>query len=418
MVYRQLLLWSLLFGAGVASLADEALAARVRALPPCVGENTTVIRARNEGWVTLGVREHVGFEHLRRANPNGFFTRRRPIVIPGQHQTTPYAPTGLVVNLPELTVFRWQDGKAVAWYPISIGRVSGRWHTPVGQWQVIAKRKYPDWHRPEWAGGGVMPAGRGNPLGTRWIGLSAPGYGLHGTNDITSIGRTVSHGCMRMFPRHVEELFDTVWVHMPVTITYETITVGQRNGAVYLAVFPDVYGTGANTPAAARRRLATFGLAHVLTTEELSRLLRNADGVARPILGSTTPLLVNGTPLSMGLGVTVRNGKAFAPLRDLAAALNAQLTWNAPSNTTTLTRGNMTLTFTAGSAQCFEALDALFVPIRPLADQLGGTVVVSDEGIHLAINQPDTPTQKPEAPAVPVVPAGDAPDMPPGPDGG
>ena len=218
---------------------DNALTAALRALPASVGENKTVTVQPGERWVDIGIREHVGYEHLRRANPGGFASGS--ILIPGRHQPAGLVRDGVVLNLPELTDFRWVDGKVTAWYPVSVGRVARR--TPVGELRAVNKVRDPAWRRPN---GTIIPPGPRNPLGDRWIGLSKSGYGLHGTNDATSIGRTVSAGCIRHFPPHIHQLFDSAWVGMPVIITYETVTVGQEDGIVYLSVFPDVYGRGTN----------------------------------------------------------------------------------------------------------------------------------------------------------------------------
>ena len=63
-----------------------------------------------------------------------------------------------------------------------------------------------------------VPPGPGNPLGTRWMGLSAPYVGIHGTPDAASIGYSVSHGCIRMLIPQVEWLFEQVEVGTPVFI--------------------------------------------------------------------------------------------------------------------------------------------------------------------------------------------------------
>ena len=60
--------------------------------------------------------------------------------------------------------------------------------------------------------GKIVRPGKCNPLGTRWLGLSLKGYGIHGTNGPCSIGRNASHGCIRMRNRDVEELFKMVAV--------------------------------------------------------------------------------------------------------------------------------------------------------------------------------------------------------------
>ena len=71
----------------------------------------------------------------------------------------------------------------------------------------------------EWAKGlKPVPPGPGNPLGTRWMGISAPGVGMHGTPDAASIGYSASHGCIRMHIPDAEWLFNHVTVGTPVFI--------------------------------------------------------------------------------------------------------------------------------------------------------------------------------------------------------
>jgi lipoprotein-anchoring transpeptidase ErfK/SrfK len=93
--------------------------------------------------------------------------------------------------------------------------------TPLGRFQVIVKWKNPWWYPPAapWARGEKpTPPGPGNPLGTRWMGLSASGVGIHGTNNESSIGYSVSHGCIRMHVRDAEWLFENVEIGTTVYI--------------------------------------------------------------------------------------------------------------------------------------------------------------------------------------------------------
>jgi lipoprotein-anchoring transpeptidase ErfK/SrfK len=93
--------------------------------------------------------------------------------------------------------------------------------TPLGHWQVVVKWRNPWWYPPNspWAKGEKpVPPGPGNPLGTRWMGLSASGVGIHGTPDDTSIGYSASHGCIRMHIPDAEWLFNHVIVGTPVFI--------------------------------------------------------------------------------------------------------------------------------------------------------------------------------------------------------
>ncbi len=93
--------------------------------------------------------------------------------------------------------------------------------TPLGRFTIAVKWKNPWWYPPAspWAKGAQpIPPGPGNPLGTRWMGLTAPGVGIHGTPDASSIGYSVSHGCIRMQISQAEWLFDHVNVGTTVFI--------------------------------------------------------------------------------------------------------------------------------------------------------------------------------------------------------
>jgi lipoprotein-anchoring transpeptidase ErfK/SrfK len=93
--------------------------------------------------------------------------------------------------------------------------------TPLGRFQIVVKWKNPWWYPPNsaWAKGlKPVPPGPNNPLGTRWMGLSAPGVGIHGTDEPASIGYSLSHGCIRMLVPQAEWLFNHVNVGTPVFI--------------------------------------------------------------------------------------------------------------------------------------------------------------------------------------------------------
>jgi lipoprotein-anchoring transpeptidase ErfK/SrfK len=94
--------------------------------------------------------------------------------------------------------------------------------TPTGIFDIVTKQRDPWWYPPtydSWAKGlKPEPPGPGNPLGTRWMGLSAPGVGIHGTDADSSIGYSASHGCIRMHIPDAEWLFEHVTVGTTVVI--------------------------------------------------------------------------------------------------------------------------------------------------------------------------------------------------------
>jgi lipoprotein-anchoring transpeptidase ErfK/SrfK len=93
--------------------------------------------------------------------------------------------------------------------------------TPLGRFSVITMQRNPWWYPPDsdWAQDlDPVPPGPGNPLGTRWMGISSPGVGIHGTPDAASIGYSASHGCIRMRIPDAEQLFRLIGVGTPVFI--------------------------------------------------------------------------------------------------------------------------------------------------------------------------------------------------------
>ncbi len=126
-----------------------------------------------------------------------------------------------------------ENGRQLRRFPVAVGRPG--WETPVGRFAVIERVADPSWEHP--ATGETVPPGPANPLGSRWIGfhrdcLGRSGFngrehlvvegcvssGFHGTPNRDSVGQAVSHGCVRLFDEHVQELFELVQLGTPVTV--------------------------------------------------------------------------------------------------------------------------------------------------------------------------------------------------------
>ena len=142
--------------------------------------------------------------------------------------THPVAPVrapdtfGLVIVITRGTnTLRLYRGRAlVRSFRVATGQAI--YPTPAGVWRIVDKQRNPWWYPPtqdEWARGlKPVPPGPSNPLGTRWMGLNAPGVGIHGTDAPASIGYSASHGCVRMQVPEAEWLFERVTVGTPVVI--------------------------------------------------------------------------------------------------------------------------------------------------------------------------------------------------------
>jgi hypothetical protein len=107
------------------------------------------------------------------------------------------------------------------WRVFGVATGQSQYPTPLGRWTVVVKWRNPWWYPPKSpraAGAKPIPPGPGNPLGTRWMGLSASGVGIHGTPDDASIGYSASHGCIRMHIPDAEWLFNHVRIGTTVFI--------------------------------------------------------------------------------------------------------------------------------------------------------------------------------------------------------
>ena len=118
----------------------------------------------------------------------------------------------LVLSIPDRKLALMEDGAVVKIYEVAVGKRSTP--SPSGEMKIVNKLVNPTYHHK----GVTVKPGKSNPLGNRWMGLTKPGYGIHGTNVQSSIGKAASHGCFRMRKADVEELFKQVEVGDAVEI--------------------------------------------------------------------------------------------------------------------------------------------------------------------------------------------------------
>jgi len=129
---------------------------------------------------------------------NGLLSDR---ILPGQRLKVAKANFSVVVDKSHNTLTLKNGEEVLKVYRCSTGKEG---ITPTGTFKIVNRIVDPPWYSPQ----GVIPPGDPrNPLGSRWMGFDVPGYGLHGTTDPTSIGKPVTHGCVRLANSDVEELF-------------------------------------------------------------------------------------------------------------------------------------------------------------------------------------------------------------------
>lgn len=121
----------------------------------------------------------------------------------------------IVVSIPDRQLALLEDGRLVKLYSVAVGAPESP--SPSGEFHIAQRLENPGYYKP----GVVIAPGAGNPLGTRWIGLSVKGFGIHGTNRPNSIGKNASHGCIRLRKHDIEDLFARVSVGDRVTLLSE-----------------------------------------------------------------------------------------------------------------------------------------------------------------------------------------------------
>jgi len=229
-------------------------------LPPpggdLIGQMRYVKAQQSDTLIDIAHDFSVGQDEIVMANPT--VSRWLPgdgtkVLIPDRF-ILPDAPrVGIVVNIPEMRMYFFPPGDAknpatqVVTYPISIGRMD--WKSPMGITKIVEKIKDPTWTPPEsikkeHALEGeilpdVVPAGPDNPLGQFAMRLAVKGsYLIHGTGQdkADGIGMMVTHGCMRMYPEDVAQLFPKVSVGTQVNLVNQPVKLGWRGNALYIEV--------------------------------------------------------------------------------------------------------------------------------------------------------------------------------------
>ena len=246
----------------------------------------------------------------------------------------------IVVNLASRTLGLYDGNKRLNVYPLGVGKVSTP--TPVGYYKILNKEIDPPWidpSNPEYE----VPSGAGNPLGYRWMQIYG-NYGIHGTNNPSSIGFYVSNGCIRMREADVEELFDNVEVGTPVDITYNRVVVekAEDNNIAYY-IYPDGYGRQALDVKYVNSWIEPWGVSAFADESEIAEAIANSSG--EPIyIGKAYSLKIddNDVPATTQNGrhfdnkVVERGGITYLPAVPIAIALEMKLEWR--HHTTLATR--------------------------------------------------------------------------------
>ena len=218
--------------------------------------NLQYIRAHeNETLLDIARNNDIGQKEIIIANPDvdRWLPKNSPVVtLPKRYLLPDAERTGLVLNLPEMRIYYFYKSEytnipQVITHPVSVGRMD--WETPLGKTTIISKQKDPSWRPPQSLkdeaiaeGDEPLPdvvlPGPDNPLGRYAMRLGIPGYLLHSTNKPFGVGMRVTHGCLRMYPEDIEQLFDDVPVGTQVQIVNQPVKLGWLSETLYIEIHP------------------------------------------------------------------------------------------------------------------------------------------------------------------------------------
>lgn len=272
------------------SCADEA--------PPLsnvvVGREFTYVVRRGDSLTSVGARFGVEVNTIAVANslsPLALLREGQELRIDNRHIVPAFLLNGILINIPQRMLFHFNQRDAIRAFPVGLGRPD--WPTPSGRFTIVSKRENPVWNIPESIqeemrreGKTVIscvPPGPDNPLGTHWLGLSIPGYGIHGTIAPTSVYYFRTHGCIRLHPDDIAEIFPEVTLGTRGKIVYQRFMVAKVGSQVFLEVHRDIYRKEPHPRHKLLEMIQTLGLAPSLDWEKAKEIIGKQEGVARAI---------------------------------------------------------------------------------------------------------------------------------------
>ena len=136
----------------------------------------------------------------------------------------------IVVSIPDRKLAVLEAGRVMKIFPTAVGAPKSP--SPTGSYTIVLRLTDPTWY----GKGKIVRPGKSSPIGTRWLGLSVKGYGIHGTNNPASIGHNASHGCIRLRNQDIEQLFGMVSVGDAVELVGErTVETAEIFGPAAVA---------------------------------------------------------------------------------------------------------------------------------------------------------------------------------------
>ena len=254
---------------------------------------------RGESLTSIGGRFGVETKVIAANNalkPGSRLGEGQQLRVDNRHIVPATLADGILINLPQRMLFYFRQGRLVRSYPVGLGRPD--WPTPTGSFTIATKQENPVWKVPptiqeEMRREGkivkeLVPPGPDNPLGKHWLGLSIQGYGIHGTIASTSIYQFLTHGCIRLHPDDIAQIYSEVPLGIAGIIIYKPLLLARLGSQLFLEVHRDIYRKEANPLDTLLTIARTNNLQSALDWEIAKEIIAKQEGVARDVTKKVT----------------------------------------------------------------------------------------------------------------------------------
>jgi L,D-transpeptidase ErfK/SrfK len=227
--------------------------------PLMVGKEFVYTVKKNDSLRMVGAKLGVGWRAIARKNdldPGKPLQPGQELVINTRRIIPKMLREGILINIPDRTMYLFKDKKLEKTVPVALGKPTnqdyGDWRTPTGRFRITSKMKNPTWHVPPSIQTEMklnkrtvvteVPPGDDNPLGKYALMTSLSGIMIHSTTRPASIYNFASHGCIRVNPKNMEEIYPEIPVHTNGEIVYQPVKLAfSDDGRVFIEVHGDIY---------------------------------------------------------------------------------------------------------------------------------------------------------------------------------
>jgi L,D-transpeptidase ErfK/SrfK len=261
-------------------------------LPGLVGIEQQVRVANGDTLLDIAREAGLGYQQVQDANPSvdAWVPKAgTEVVLPSRWVLPRSRNRGMVINLPEMRLYLYPDstkpGEEVEVRTWAIGIGADETPSPVRSFTIRTKEENPTWVVPASIlktmdpPRRVVPPGPDNPLGAYRMWLSYGLYSIHGTDSPWSIGRLATHGCIRLYPEDIGELYESVRIGTAGEILYQPVKLGEDGGRIYVEVHPDIYRRIPNLARLALEEARRAGIADRVDLTLLRTAVRAKSGI-------------------------------------------------------------------------------------------------------------------------------------------